>query len=46
MSSSKHHVRLELRHYGNKAESYPSGQLVFKCQQHAVAAFFCYCMLA
>ncbi|WP_019674998.1 hypothetical protein [Arsukibacterium perlucidum] len=30
----KHHARLELLHYGNKAEPYPSGQLVFECWQY------------
>lgn len=32
--SGKHHGRLELLHYGDKAESYPTGQLVFECQQY------------
>ena len=32
--AGKHHSRLELLHYGNKAEPYPSGQLVFECQHY------------
>lgn len=32
--SGKHHSRLELLHYGDKAEPYPTGQLVFECQQY------------
>ncbi|MDP2714796.1 hypothetical protein [Rheinheimera sp.] len=32
--TGKHHSRLELLHYGNKAEPYPTGQLVFECQQY------------
>lgn len=32
--TGKHHSRLELLHYGDKAEPYPSGQLVFECQQY------------
>lgn len=32
--SGKHHGRLELLHYGDKAEPYPTGQLVFECQQY------------
>ncbi|MBV2129130.1 hypothetical protein [Arsukibacterium indicum] len=32
--SGKHHARLELLHYADKAEPYPSGQLVFECWQY------------
>jgi hypothetical protein len=32
--SGKHLGRLELLHYGDKAEPYPTGQLVFECQQY------------
>ncbi|KUM53290.1 hypothetical protein [Rheinheimera sp. EpRS3] len=32
--SGKHHGRLEILHYGDKAEPYPTGQLVFECQQY------------
>lgn len=31
--NGKHHARLELLHYADKAEPYPSGQLVFECWQ-------------
>lgn len=30
----KYHARLELLHYGDKAEPYPTGQLVFECQHY------------
>lgn len=32
--SGKYHGRLELLHYGDKAEPYPTGQLVFECQYY------------
>jgi|GEM_PF-2424636 hypothetical protein len=32
--TGKHHSRMELLHYGDKAEPYPTGQLVFECQQY------------
>ncbi|MBU2112591.1 MAG: hypothetical protein KKE94_02325 [Gammaproteobacteria bacterium] len=32
--TGKHHSRLELLHYGDKAEPYPTGQLVFECQHY------------
>lgn len=32
--TGKHHARLELLHYGDKTEPYPTGQLVFECQQY------------
>jgi hypothetical protein len=32
--SGKHHGRLEILHYGDKAEPYPTGQLVFECQHY------------
>ncbi|SNY60497.1 hypothetical protein SAMN06297280_0108 [Arsukibacterium tuosuense] len=32
--TGKHHARLELLHYGDTAEPYPSGQLVFECWQY------------
>ncbi|KKO44841.1 hypothetical protein WG68_13475 [Arsukibacterium ikkense] len=33
-ATGKHHARLELLHYADKAEPYPSGQLVFECWQY------------
>jgi hypothetical protein len=32
--TGKHHSRLELLHYGDKAEPYPTGQLILECQQY------------
>ena len=32
--TGKHHGRLELLHYGDKTEPYPTGQLVFECQYY------------
>jgi hypothetical protein len=32
--TGKHHSRLELLHYGDKAQLYPTGQLIFECQQY------------
>lgn len=30
----KQHSRLELLHYGDKSEPYPTGQLIFECQHY------------